>query len=513
MASETVLLKIQADNKQALTSIDKINKKLQATEEQGKKNNSVFSKMGAIIGGIAIASGLQRIASASINTASRMQEISNKVNAVFGNEGQKTIENFAKTYSKMTGLSAIATQEQIADVGSLMQAYGMTDKKAIEFGKTVVKMTNDLASFHNINKAESIRIMASALRGETESAQRFGASIMEADLNITSLGMGFGKYSAKMDEATKKQIRLQTIIRQNPKAIGDVMRSQGSYIAQTDRMNTAIEKLSLMMGKFLIPTITTLVTTIALVIDKISDNIDIIIAVTSAIGVSVTAYALYYLWINRVALATKAVTAVQWLYNAALTANPIGIIVVAIGALVGSLIYFYNTNEKVRYAFIFAWESMKSAINGFMNVFILSMNGYIRIYNRVADLIGKPMVAEIEFRAMNNASDIAKIAQAKTLTAKSIGISGGGSTTTNGGGLPFQAGSPANNTGESGSYFKTFNKVGASSSTSGSGKVTTGDITINITQNADENTDELLDRLTYKIANEFNRAAKISGVI
>lgn len=38
------------------------------------------------------------------------------------------------------------------------------------------------------------------------------------------------------------------------------------------------------------------------------------------------------------AVATKAVTATQWLWNIALTANPIGIIIVAIGALIGAIV-------------------------------------------------------------------------------------------------------------------------------------------------------------------------------
>ncbi len=51
------------------------------------------------------------------------------------------------------------------------------------------------------------------------------------------------------------------------------------------------------------------------------------------------------------AMATKIATGAQWLLNAALTANPIGVIVMAVAALVGGLIYLYNTCEPVRKAF------------------------------------------------------------------------------------------------------------------------------------------------------------------
>ena len=49
-----------------------------------------------------------------------------------------------------------------------------------------------------------------------------------------------------------------------------------------------------------------------------------------------------------VALTLKVATAFQWAYNLAVTANPIGLIVVAIAALVIGLIYAYNHSDKFR---------------------------------------------------------------------------------------------------------------------------------------------------------------------
>ena len=51
------------------------------------------------------------------------------------------------------------------------------------------------------------------------------------------------------------------------------------------------------------------------------------------------------------AAATRVVTAGQWLLNAALTANPIGIIIMAVAALIAGLVYLYNTCEPVRAVF------------------------------------------------------------------------------------------------------------------------------------------------------------------
>lgn len=61
-------------------------------------------------------------------------------------------------------------------------------------------------------------------------------------------------------------------------------------------------------------------------------------------------------------IATTVMTGVQWALNAALTANPIGAIVMAIIALVAGIVYLWNTNEGFRNAIIGIW----SEVSGFL---------------------------------------------------------------------------------------------------------------------------------------------------
>lgn len=61
--------------------------------------------------------------------------------------------------------------------------------------------------------------------------------------------------------------------------------------------------------------------------------------------------------------ATTAWTAVQWLLNAALTANPIGIVIMAIAALVAGIIYAWNNCESFRAVVLAVWEAIKTAFS------------------------------------------------------------------------------------------------------------------------------------------------------
>jgi len=60
--------------------------------------------------------------------------------------------------------------------------------------------------------------------------------------------------------------------------------------------------------------------------------------------------------------AIYAITAAQWLWNAAMTANPIGLIVLGIAALVGGLIYAYKHSETFRTIVQGAFDAVGAAV-------------------------------------------------------------------------------------------------------------------------------------------------------
>ena len=91
---------------------------------------------------------------------------------------------------------------------------------------------------------------------------------------------------------------------------------------------------------------------------------------TGAGAVGATAKTLAYAAASGVVrTATLAWTGVQWLLNAALNANPIGIAVVAIAALVGGIILAYKNSETFRRIVHAVWNGIKTAVSATVNWF------------------------------------------------------------------------------------------------------------------------------------------------
>ena len=88
-------------------------------------------------------------------------------------------------------------------------------------------------------------------------------------------------------------------------------------------------------------------------------------------------------------LAVKAgiVTAAQWLWNIAVSANPIGIFVVAIGALIAGLIVAYKRFDDFRAMVDGVWASLKQIGSNIMGMFTKLPNMIITAFTQIPKAI------------------------------------------------------------------------------------------------------------------------------
>ena len=124
------------------------------------------------------------------------------------------------------------------------------------------------------------------------------------------------------------------------------------------------------------------------VLDSLLDAINFVvdhstefIAALGAMAAGVAAYVGYTTALKvmeqgwqALTIVTKAQTAAQWLLNAAMSANPIGLVIAAIVALVTAFVVLWNKSESFREFWINLWEKIKEvageaweAISGFFS--------------------------------------------------------------------------------------------------------------------------------------------------
>ena len=77
---------------------------------------------------------------------------------------------------------------------------------------------------------------------------------------------------------------------------------------------------------------------------------------------------------------TTAITAAQTLLNTVLAANPIMLVVAAVGGLVAAFVYLWNNCEEFREFWVGLWESIQETLHGFFEAWELGWNMIVEFF-------------------------------------------------------------------------------------------------------------------------------------
>ncbi|MEI6856732.1 hypothetical protein, partial [Psychrilyobacter sp.] len=347
---------LTAENKKISASMDKVIQKQKTMNKlQNIKNKIMNPMVGAVAGAVSVGILVSK-ANESIAKSSSFNEIQTKFDQVFKSYSDSA-NNWADSYAHDMNMSIVQTKESMGDIQNLFTGFGMDRGDSFGLSKEIIELANDLDSFNNLTDkgVDAQKTMISALMGETESAKTLGASILESNLNVASAALGYGKYSSKMDEAMKIQIRFKAIQMQSKDAIGDVTRNLDSEVGLTRKKNALLEKQQLLIGSTLMPLQMKWLNLQIGALTFMSENFDAIVATTQVLASLAAGYgAMKIIGVITTliqgktkaeifaATITKSQIAIQAAYNTVLMANPIGLVVGGLVALVGIGIVVYK---------------------------------------------------------------------------------------------------------------------------------------------------------------------------
>lgn len=95
--------------------------------------------------------------------------------------------------------------------------------------------------------------------------------------------------------------------------------------------------------------------------------------------------------IIAVAVANKIAAAAQWLLNAAMTANPIGIVIGLVAGFIGLMVLLYKKVEPVRNFMDGLWDGFKAGLNQVIGM----INAFIKVINKIPG-VEIPMIPKLQ---------------------------------------------------------------------------------------------------------------------
>ena len=384
---------------------------------------TAFSTASRFIGldSLIMGAGFAYVGQKGLMLASDLKEVQNVVDVTFG-ESASIIDAWAKSASKSYGLSELQAKKFTGSMGAMLKSSGLSSELFLEMSKNLTGLAGDMASFYNLDIDDAFEKISSGISGQVKPLRDLGINMTVANLEAFALSKGIKTAWDKMGQANQTAIRYAYLMKVSKDSQGDFTRTQGEFANQLRLVQNNFNRvISTVAIKFL-PTANKAVTWA----NKFMDSLDIDALamrfekaggkVASTFGTIYKAgkwtYDLFadnwplvepILWglgsaliFNRIAMAalnketvlgmvvttlSKAwqgaafalewmraglslTTLAQWSLNAAMSANPIGVIVVGIGILGTALYALYKNWDKITKFFIDSWNKVKSVFSG-----------------------------------------------------------------------------------------------------------------------------------------------------
>ena len=301
-----------------------------------------FGQLQSLMGDLAQSYQQQEIVETQLTTVMRQ-----RMNAT-----DDEIASIKELASEQQKLGVIGDEVQLA--GAQQVATFLKEKSSID--TLLPAMNNLLAQQHGVNSTTNdavsvANLMGKAMQGQVSALTRVGITFSEAEAQVLKYGTeseraavlaqvitnNVGDMNAQLAATDSgKQAQLANKLGDIKERLGELANGAMPFVTITSSTITALASITTLAGG-----IKTLTTTVYASVKAFALS-------TAAVVKNKVATLAAAVAQKTVAIATKAWTAVQKVLNLVLSANPIGIVITAIGGLVAALVAAYNNSEDFR---------------------------------------------------------------------------------------------------------------------------------------------------------------------
>ena len=349
------------------------------------------AKVAAVAAGAALATVGVKVLKDSVKEASNLNESLNAVQVTFG-KNAKGIMALGENAAKALGLSKTEFNGLAVRFSNFAQTVAGKGGDVVGTMDDLTTRASDFASVMNLDVSQAAELFQSGLAGETEPLRQYGIDLSAAAVQAHALAKGIWNGKGEMTEAQKVQARYSLLMKSTNKTAGDFANTSDSLANRQRIANAQWKNAKASIGQALLPVMQsvtqfiqekvvpaiqafgdwftrdgmpaltrfgatlrdTVLPPLTAIVGWLIRNKDVLIPIAGIIGVMVAAYKTW-------AFISGVVTAAQMALNLALTANPIGLIVMAVAGLVAGLVLLFKKNETFRNVVLASWEAIKTA--------------------------------------------------------------------------------------------------------------------------------------------------------
>lgn len=393
--------------------------------------DSKLSRLGAgakrvgLAVGVGLAAGAVAVgafAVSSVKAASDVEQSFGAVESVFGKNAAQ-VKAWATGAASSVGLAKSEYASLASTVGSQLQGMGQSQAEAARTTNDLIGMGADLAATFGGSVSDAVGAVGSLLRGERDPIEKYGVAISAADVQARLAAQGQDKLTGAALKTAQANATLTLLTEKTKNAHGAFGRESDTLAGQQERLRAQFENVKATVGAGLTPILTKLLTfvtttaipkaqafaqtlqrelgpafekvgafiknpvlpTLSQLSTFVQNNQTAFKALAAGVAVVGAGLLIYKATVGTVTAVTKVWAAGQLILNAVLTANPIGLVVVAIAALAAGIVIAYKKSETFRTVVQGAFSVVKT----YANTVKAAIEGIVRVVKKAIDMVGK----------------------------------------------------------------------------------------------------------------------------
>lgn len=161
--------------------------------------------------------------------------------------------DWSKQVQDSVGVSAAWLRKYSGVMTNMTASMGLAQDQAVQLGRGVALLSNDIASFYNISAESAFEKIQSAMAGMPRPLQELGIMVRDSEVKQTAYANGIARTGEELNTQQKALATYLAILQRTSNAQGDLARTTNSPANQMRMLKTSIIDLGVAIGTMFQP--------------------------------------------------------------------------------------------------------------------------------------------------------------------------------------------------------------------------------------------------------------------
>ena len=253
MTVDELQVLITAQTSKFNSEIAKVQSQISGLDKNVKNTSSNLTKsFGSLAAKVVSVGAIIKLTATSITQAMNFIEDENLFQVSMGKWADAT-RDWSNEVQNSVGVSAAWLRKYSGVMTNMTASMGLAQDQAVELGRGIALLSNDIASFYNISAESAFEKIQSAMAGMPRPLQELGIMVRDSEVKQTAYANGIARTGDELNTQQKALATYLAILQRTSNAQGDLVRTINSPANQMRMLKTSIIDLGVAIGTMFQP--------------------------------------------------------------------------------------------------------------------------------------------------------------------------------------------------------------------------------------------------------------------